>query len=223
MGLEARPANSHTERAQLFRFRYRIYVEEQRLSPAGADHVGKTLCDPLDAFSTSYALWSGSEVVGSLRLTYLTDVPDIGPLLRQYCMGPALESFGLSPLCASSRFMFDERFAASKGVFRLMAAAYQDAVARGIRIVYGNCSPPLLSFYLHLGYRVYSAPFSDPSYGPKVPLLMLGRDREQFHLVGSPLRRLAALHPTDLEARAWFGRTYGEPERFWQLHLRNAI
>jgi hypothetical protein len=206
---KARP----TDRLELFRFRYRVYVAEQRLSPSGADHVARTLEDDLDRCSASYALWNGSGVVGSSRVTYLADVPDAAALVAKFRMDPALAAFGPSALCTSSRFMFTIRFAASKGMFRLMAAAYRDAAARGVRLIYGDCSPSLLSFYLHLGYRTYSSPWYDTSYGWKVPLLMLGRDHQWLQHCRSPLATLAAGYPEDLEARGWFERTYGRAAR----------
>lgn len=208
MNLDVRLAQAADDQAALFHFRYRVYVEEQRLSPSGSDHGRKWLRDRLDEYSTSYGLWHGDEVVGSLRLTYLADVPDIGQLIEKFEMGPALDHFGLSALCTSSRFMFDARFASSKGMFRVMAAAYRDAIARGVRLVYGDCSAALLPFYRHLGYRAYARPFDDPSYGVKMPLLMLGRDQKWLRQVQSPLARLAKLYPDDCEAREWFDRTY---------------
>jgi hypothetical protein len=85
-----------------------------------------------------------------------------------------------------------------------MEAAYKDAKRLGVRLNYGDCSPNLIPFYEHLGYRAYGPWFEDPEYGVKSPLLMLVGDRDRFRQVGSPLRRVADRYPDDAEARDWF-------------------
>lgn len=54
MSLGVRPAVSAGDRHALFRFRYRIYVEEHGLCPREADHTAKVLYDELDDYSVSY-------------------------------------------------------------------------------------------------------------------------------------------------------------------------
>src|SRR5207244_1081844 len=120
-------------------------------------------------------------------------------------------ALGRPALCTTSRFMVQHPFARGKSMLQLMETAYRDAAARQVRLIYGDCSPAMLPFYRHLGYRTYAPPFQDPSYGIKVPLLMVGRDRPWFVWVRSPLARVAACFPHDAEARAWFDQTYAVP------------
>lgn len=150
-------------------------------------------------------------MVGSLRVTYIADVPDIRPLVERFRMEPAIDAFGRSALCTTSRFMVEHPFAGGKGMLRLMAAAYRDAAARQVRLVYGDCSAEMLPFYRHLGYRTYAPPFVDPSYGLRVPLLMVGRDGHWFSQARSPLARVAVSFAEDVEAREWFDRTWSKP------------
>lgn len=88
-------------------------------------------------------------------------------------------------------------------MLRLIDMAFQEACNRGIRLIFGDCSPDLLRFYLHLGYRTYAPSFSDPSYGLKIPLVMVARDHSWFAQVRSPLARAALCFPDDEEARLW--------------------
>jgi N-acyl-L-homoserine lactone synthetase len=208
MKLEVREARSPEERYALYGFRYRIYVEEHGLSPAGADPVRRILEDALDQWSVSYALWNDDRVVGSLRLTYLCQVPDPAFLIERFAMMPAIDVFGAPALCTSSRFMIQAGYSRGKGVLALMERAYQDSAQRQVRLVYGDCSPRLLPFYEHLGYRAYASTFVDASYGLKIPLLLVGRDQHWLRKVRSPLARIARSHPDDPEARDWFARRY---------------
>jgi CRP-like cAMP-binding protein len=204
--LSVAPARTDAERERVFRFRYRIYVEELGLSPPEADHAGRRLRDRLDDDGVSFALADGEDVVGSLRVLRLSDVSDPAPLVAKFGLEPAIEAFGPEAIATTSRFMLDPRLRHGTAVFRLMQAAYE--AFPEARLNYGDCSPHLVPFYEHLGYRRYTRAYDDTAYGFKVPILMLLRDRERFERVRSPLARLARERPDDAAARAWFASTY---------------
>ena len=207
MALRVAAATDRAERERVFAFRYRVYVEELKMTDA-ADHTRKWLVDDLDDHSLCYAVFDGDEVLGSLRVTPLGDLPDPGPLREKFAFAPAEHHFGLAAMCSTSRFILDQRLRHGTVIFKLMRAAYRDMAARGVRLNYGDCSPHLLPFYEHLGYRRYTHGYNDTAYGYKLPILMLIRDRSSFEAVRSPLRRLAADQVDDVEARRWFEQTY---------------
>jgi hypothetical protein len=197
----------------VYRFRYQVYIEELGLTPPEADHLGCILRDSLDECSNQYALLDNESVVGSLRSTFLDDVADLAEFNRRFRMGPALRRFGRSAIGTTSRFMIAPKYRGSKALLHLMEAAYGDGRARGIRLNYGDCSPHMLPFYLHVGYRMYETAFMCSSYGLKIPLLMIFGDISWFQQVRSPLRRIASRYPDDAEARSWFEETYADPGR----------
>ena len=208
MSITVEKARTDAERQAVYRFRYRVYVEEMGLSPPEADHVAKRLRDPLDLSSDIYALKDESEVVGSLRVTYFDDAPDPASLVARYDIGPALRDLPRDAICITSRFMLDPNVRHGTAIFRLMEAAWEDVASRGARIAYGDCSPHLVPFYEHLGFRRYTRAYNDTAYGFKVPILMLVRDLARFDRVHSPLTRVVKGREDDLEGRAWFTRTY---------------
>ncbi|HEY6721547.1 MAG TPA: GNAT family N-acetyltransferase [Burkholderiales bacterium] len=161
------------ERQEEFRFRYRVYVDELGLRPREADHARRLLPDEFDRYACSYALVADGEIVGAVRLIFIEDLPDPGQLIERFSMGPALAFCGASAICTTSRFIIDVRFRGRKSMLLLMEEVFRDARARGMRLNYGDCSAPLLSFYTRLGYHAYAPSFDDPSYGPKIPLIML--------------------------------------------------
>ncbi len=198
---------SDAERERLYAFRYKVYVEEFEMT-RDADHGKRRLVDELDAYSDSYAVFRGEEVVGSLRVTMLADLPDPGPLIAKYAIEPAVREMGLGAIAATSRFILAPELRMGTTIFRLMQAAYRDGTARGTRLNYGDCSPHLLPFYEHLGFRRYTRGYNDTAFGYKIPILMLVGDREYFRRNRSPLRRLVEKAPDDAAARRWFERTY---------------
>ncbi len=210
MGLTVAPGRSEGEREKIFAFRYRAYVEELGLSPPEADHTRKRLWDPLDDVSVSHALLDEGEVVGSLRTTVLDDVPDPTPLVEKFGLELAIEALGRSAIGTTSRFILHPRLRHGTAILRLMETAYEEAMARGVRLNYGDCSPHLLPFYEHMGYRRYRQAYNDTTYGFKILILMLVRDRQRFERVRSPLLRVATRYPDDPEVRAWFERAYPE-------------
>jgi N-acyl-L-homoserine lactone synthetase len=202
-------AHSDEEREAIYRFRYRVYVDELGLDPSEADHAHKRLTDAHDAIGHSYGLVEdGGNVIGSLRCIYLADVRDLEPFIAKFALEPAIRAFGVQALVTTSRFMLDPKLRQGMSILHLMRAAYDDARERGVRLNYGDCSPHLLPFYESMGYRRYVAPYNDTAYGFKLPIVMLVGDRTHFAAVRSPFARLAEKHDDDVQAREWFAATY---------------
>ena len=202
------PARTPREISKVCELRYRVYVEELQIPTPEADHEARWIRDPLEESSISFAAWKDGEAIGSLRLTFLTDLPDPQKHIARLHMHPALGAFGLESICTTSRFMLDPRIRNGRLIYPLMKAAYDHARTRGIRLNCGDCSPHHLPFYQHLGFRSYERGFDDPAYGYKIPLLMLMGDRQEFVRRRTPLARAAAQYPDDAEALEWFLRTY---------------
>jgi len=173
-----------------------------------ADHARRWLRDGYDDESLNYALFVDGKVVGSLRCILLDQVTDPEPLIEKFELEPAIDAFGKSAIMTTSRFMLSANLRNTMAVFRLMQMAYFDATQRRIRLNYGDCSPHLLPFYEHLGYRRYTTGYNDTAFGYKLPILMLVRDRTFLEAVRSPLAKLLAPDDDDAEAREWFGATY---------------
>lgn len=209
MSLTVEPVTSAADREEIYAFRYRVYVEELGMT-SQANHAKQWLHDDQDEHSASFAVKQDGRVVGSLRCTRLADLPDPAPLIAKFRMQPALETYDPGEIGTSSRFIVDRSRRGGAAVFRLIKAGYDAGRAMGVRLNFGDCSPHLLPFYEHLGYRRYTVGYNDDAYGYKVPILMLMGDHEHFRRVRSPLARTAEKAEDDAEARAWFGAVYAQ-------------
>lgn len=207
MSIEVRRVEDRAELEALYAFRYRVYVEEFHMTEH-ADHERRWLYDPLDEVGVSIALFQDGEVAGSLRLVFMDAVPDRQPLVEKFDMAPALEAFAPNKIVTTSRFVLDRKLRHGKAIFLLIKAGYEEAARCGVRLNYGDCSPHLLPFYEHLGYRRYTRGYNDTAFGYKIPILMLVNDHEFLGRVQSPMMRLAARNSDDAAARAWFAATY---------------
>lgn len=207
MSLVVRRVETPAERAQLYAFRYRVYVQEFHLTE-DADHDRRWLYDPLDEVGVSLAVFRDGDIVGCLRLVFMNEVQDLQPMIKKFDMGAALERFEPREITATSRFILDRALRHGKILFRLIKAGYEEGRKRGVRLNYGDCSPHQLAFYKHLGYRRYTGGYNDTAFGYKIPILMLVNDHAFLNQVRSPIARLAAESPDDHEARRWFERVY---------------
>lgn len=218
--LQVRVVKSPAEQALLFEFRYRIYVLEEAYTK-DADHERKQLRDAYDDDAINYALFKEDRVVGSLRVLSMDKVPYLAPFEEKFSMGPALAEFGASSICTTSRFMIDPEFRNGKGVFKLIQRAFEDSQKRGCRLNYGDCSPHLIPFYEHLGYRRYTDGYNDSSFGYKIPIVMLIRDHQFLSQVRSILFRLVKNEQDDEMGRSWFHGTYPEYSRLARAVFKN--
>ena len=77
MKFDIRVVETEAERDKLYRFRYRIYVDEEKFT-RNADHAQNWLKDDYDDVATSFAIFDGDEVVGSLRLLFMERLIEYG-------------------------------------------------------------------------------------------------------------------------------------------------
>lgn len=213
-------ANSQEELEELFRFRYQIYVEEQGLSPAGVSHERRVFSDDLDEYSTSWYVRSEGEITGSLRLTCLSDLPNLSLMKGKFNFEPALKRFQKTQLCTTSRFVLSSKVS-GRTALNLMKEGMIYGINRGLKLNYGDCSPHMLPFYNRLGYRVYTNAYNDPDYGYKFPIVMLGGDKEWLEKNQSPLRHLDI--ELSGESREWFNDNYLDHSRNQNLYLDNPL
>src|SRR6266581_4779607 len=75
--MEIKLVQSPEELQQVYRLRYKVYVEEMGLNPAEADHRRRIITDSLDATGRILAAFSEGEVVGTIRLNLARDT-DMG-------------------------------------------------------------------------------------------------------------------------------------------------
>jgi hypothetical protein len=61
-------------RSEIYRFRYRIYVEQMGLRQKYADHVRKRVVEPLDEAARIYAAYFNGTIVGTIRGNRFSDL-----------------------------------------------------------------------------------------------------------------------------------------------------
>ena len=155
MTVEVFRARSEQDREELFRFRYVVYVEEMGRYRRTADHQGRRLVEPEDAHSVLYGARDDGQVVGTSRLTFGANGFS-SRQINQYSLGPFLSEAPARLMAVGERLMVTPSLRGSTVASKLRDLAVEDVEAHGVRLVFGNCEPHLLSMNLAAGGRTYA-------------------------------------------------------------------
>ncbi len=178
MTVEVFRAQSEQDREQLFRFRYGVYVQEMGRYRRTADHGARRLVEPEDAHSILYGAREDGQVVGTSRLTLGAD--GFSPRqIDQYSLGPFLSEVPARLMAIGERLMVAPQHRGRAVSSKLRELALADIEAGGVRLVFGNCEPHLLSMNLSAGGRTYAEHnINSEEAGYLIPLVFLGGDTD---------------------------------------------
>ena len=178
MSVEVFRAQSEQDREELFRFRYAVYVEEMGRYRRIADHAGRRLVEPEDAHSILYGAREHERVVGTSRLTF--GAAGFSPRqIDQYSLAPFLSEVPARLMAIGERLMLAPHLRGSTVRSKLRELQLEDIEAGGVRLVFGNCEPHLLSMNLAAGGRTYAERnVNSEEAGYLIPLVFLNGDTD---------------------------------------------
>ncbi|MEQ1888275.1 MAG: cyclic nucleotide-binding domain-containing protein [Alphaproteobacteria bacterium] len=202
-------AGGDEERRRIYRFRYRVKVEDLGDDPPYADHGVKQICDPIDksALLIYVAPSGGTEIAAAARLiTGLADKNLFG--LAELEGFGAFRAYGIESMSLSGQLVIAPKWTASKAASLALSAIYKLARQNGSRFDFSQCSPALVPLYQRLGYRRFRENFMDNDLGYQVPLVLVTEDYPHLSLVKSPLTQIAGGMRNPPETGNWFSRTF---------------
>ena len=126
MSTEVNIATTSVEKEAIYALRYRIYVEEMKLSPQEADHKRGWLCDELDEVSINYALFQNGILVGALRATPLGNVNNPQTIIDKFQLQPVIDLFGIESIATTSRFMLDPNVCHGRSIYDMIKVSFND-------------------------------------------------------------------------------------------------
>ncbi|WP_230843899.1 cyclic nucleotide-binding domain-containing protein [Gloeobacter morelensis] len=208
-------ATTDAEREAIFRFRYRIYIQEMNVWLPHTDHRRQHVCDRHDESALLFYIEDQGEVVATLRRN-MVDIDNCHPEWREAF---ALERFAkVAPntLSVSGRFMVASRFRHSSMAARLAIAAYRHGREEGVRFDFLLSRFHQIEMYEHLGYRRYVNNYLDVNhaFGLMAPMVCVGEDVEHLRSVGSPFAREARRFANRASEGAWFSEQFPAPPEF---------
>ncbi len=179
---------------RIHRFRYQIFVQEQRKYLNSADHVGRRLTDPLDDVAVHLALEQDGEVIASLRqargLRHATSA------MHQNFSLEAFAGFPDAAFGFSGRLSVKNEHRGSRALLNLLLTSYNGGRDAGVIFDFIISDPHLVRFYEQMGYRRYRPFYYDAVLGLQTPLVLVADDAEHLQRVGSVFARASRKWPS---------------------------
>ncbi len=196
MGLEkVYQADSTEEREAIYRFRYKIYVEELKKGFLDVDHERRMIYDEDDEAPGSALFYTGtsSQVTGTVRAVIWQPGQEPGEVHERFSFGlfPSIETLCT---CETSRLLIDRSLRGSLILPALSRAMYEHMISQGVSLVFAYCAPGLVRAYRKLGYRPYSGELVCNQDGVRVPLVGVLSDLDYLQRMGSPVVPLVKQH-----------------------------
>lgn len=186
-------ARTREEREAIYRFRYRVYVEELHHTVGGVDHEQRWLRDEDDDAPYSIHLYTGSmpEVTGAVRLMHWGPGQVPAPEFRMLSMNrvPDIDQLRAAEL---GRFMIHPTLRGRMLLPALARTGYELLVGRhGVEVMFLCCAPGLISAYAKLGFRTFGGALVPHADGMHVPMMGFPSDWERLVRIGSPAAGIA--------------------------------
>ena len=178
-----RLASTAEELETIYRFRYRIYVDEMNRRQFYADRASKRIEDPLDRGGYNFAAFQGDEVVGVVRVN-LPRTSDIAYYETFLDMHSA-DRFHPSATSMCTRLMVTPRLRRTSLAMRLAQVSYEFCLHNQIRYNFMDCDDHLISFFTRLGYNIRRRA-EHPEYGMGTVMRLDLLDRARLAQTRSP-------------------------------------
>ncbi|WP_449377279.1 hypothetical protein [Bradyrhizobium sp. UFLA05-112] len=187
---EIREASDDDARLEVYRFRYRVYVEQMQRRQKYADHVRKTVIEPLDASGTIYATHLDGRIIGTIRGNRFSD-PHTDYYRTLYGVDDRFD-YAASEMSLTTKLMFEPELQKSIHPIKLILHyARHFHYGNGCKIDFLDCNKPLIQFFCRFGYLDYRGWVFHREYGSVRPLCCPADQISRFKAVGSPLEPIA--------------------------------
>jgi len=196
--VDIRLASTASEREEIFRFRYQVYVLEQGRRQRYADHARQQIIEPLDSSAALLGAWRGSALVGTLRINCSRDGNLCG-YDALYAMA-RVGRYHPTRTAITTKFVLHPRERGHAIAVRLCVAAFSYGTSREIAFNFIDCNPGaprIIEFFEALGYVRLPDTIEHDEYGTAIPLVLCLADRDHLEAIRSPFRKLTI--PADPE------------------------
>lgn len=175
------------DKQKVYRFRYDVYVEEMNRKQKWANHVTKTIQEPLDRTAIILAAFQGNEVVGTCRMNFSNDTEFEYADLYEF---DRFESLYPGRVAFFSKLMIKPELRKGMLFMKFMREIYKIMRIEDMEVSLLDCNDHLIKSFTKVGYRQYKESFQHPEYGWVTPMVVYHRDEEHFKKMNSPVYEL---------------------------------
>lgn len=191
-------AQSDEAREKIFRFRNKVE------NPDSGDGILK---DELDENAILIYAESQGEIVASYRIVVASDMKVTDEMNKNYGLDN-FKDFENKELSFTSMLHIDPKWRSTTLLGKILNISYRILRQKNIKFNFSDCSPALVQFFEHLGYRRYCNNFSKPGQGYRVPLLLITEDLKHLQIIKSPFLPIAEKFENTDATREWYTNTF---------------
>ncbi len=200
MFVRVQEVTSAADLEEVYRFRYRVYVDELHKPLPSADHERRVVTDELDEHARVLVAVddSAGTIVGTVRTLFGARHPLPDEILDRLKLRPMVAALGMDHITHSGTFMVDPAYRgltiASQLVMHMVQLGFEVDTLADVCVA----ELALVKPYYQLGYRPYAAPFRPHDRaGLRVPLVWTVRDRDYLREVDSPFGHIISSEQDD--------------------------
>lgn len=149
-----------------------------------------------------YAESSGN-VVASFRLNFGEDTP-VDDGMRENFGLELFNEYHKSELSFTSKLLVDPLWRNTTVLGKLLDASYRMMRIKKISFDFCECTPAMVQFYEHLGYRRYKENFVDDKQGFQIPMVLITEDIANLKKFRSPFLNVADKFENTSITTEWF-------------------
>jgi hypothetical protein len=194
-----------------YRFRYEIYVAHMGRRQLHADHVRRSICEPLDKTGRTFVALRDGEVVGTIRSNRAHE-----PALAYYREFYQLERFGFTDLSLvqiTTKLMVRPDLVRSGLSTRMIRHYAAHSAHQGVRVDFIDCNEPLIPMFSRLGYVSYCGWQVHKEYGSVRPMFLALDTVHRQRAIGSPICGAIERHVRDGAYEGYnLLRTHADPQ-----------
>lgn len=183
-------AHSPALRDDIFRFRYRIYVEQMNRRQKYADHRRKIIEEPLDEQGENFGAYLHGRLVGVIRGNRLSDAA--ARYYQKIYKVDGRFNYEASQMSLTTKLMFEPALQRSVYPIKLVLHyARHFHYGGGHRIDFLDCNKHLIPLFRKLGYLDYQGWIVHNEYGTVRPLCCPADQLARFGEIRSSLLSIA--------------------------------
>lgn len=155
---------------EICHFRYHVYVALMKRQQIYADHVRRTIFEPLDTTGVNCAAFISGRIVGAIRSNSFAE-PASSYYQKIYRVNKFSE-FDLSEMSFTTKLMVLPEFRKTSIPTRLIREYASLGYRAGIKLTFIDCNKPLIPMFERMGYFSYMGWAFHKEYGTVRPMFM---------------------------------------------------
>jgi hypothetical protein len=225
--LQVRIAKEPWEKKEIYKLRYQVYVEEMGKPLRSIFNKRKEIFDAMDDRSILIYVQAGKEIAATVRLTiappedFPSELAEVFQMYKFKALTAPLNSY----LGLATKLAAKPHYRSSPAFYLMLIELYRLLRSQRASFCFGGCNPAIVPLYERLGFRRFTANFTDPGYGLLVPFVLILEDVEHMKAIKSPMYRLARNYSNTPELTQRFLRVFPESSNHHnsQLLTRDSL